>query len=111
MRELLNTYTSRKLKGDPTATQEAKIGQISRGFVEKEEISNDLYERLRPTGRQLPRIYGLPKIHKDGVPLRPIVACISSPSYQLAKYVAQLISHLAGSTDLFVKSSGHFVIS
>lgn len=34
-----------------------------------------------------PRLYGLPKIHKDGVPIRPIVSFISSPTYKLAKYL------------------------
>ena len=46
MEELLKTNTYRELKKD---------------------------DRLRPSGYQPPRIYELPKIHKDGVPLRPIV--------------------------------------
>ncbi|XP_071439514.1 uncharacterized protein, partial [Hetaerina americana] len=33
---------------------------------------------------QPPRFYGLPKVHKDGTPIRPVVSCIGSPSYKLA---------------------------
>ncbi|UYV81314.1 hypothetical protein LAZ67_20000747 [Cordylochernes scorpioides] len=33
-------------------------------------------------------IYGLPKIHKPNVPLRPIVACHRSPSAPLARYLS-----------------------
>ena len=95
---LLNTNTYKQLKKDPTAAQEAKVGRVLRRFVRRKEISDVLYERLRPSGSLPPRIYGLPKIHKDGVPLRPIVSCIKSPTYQLAKHIAQLISPLAGST-------------
>ena len=49
------------------------------------------------------------EIHKPGVPLRPIVSCIGSPSYQLSKYITSLISPLAGGTDSHVKNSKHFV--
>jgi hypothetical protein len=38
-----------------------------------------------------PRIYGLPKIHKEGIPLRPIINTIGSPTYQLVKYVAKTL--------------------
>lgn len=54
-------------------------------------------------------MYGLPKIHKQGVPLRPIVSCIDSPAYKLSKHVSMLISPLAGHNDSFVKNTKHFV--
>ena len=28
-----------------------------------------------------PKFYCLPKIHKDGIPLRPIVSCVGAPFY------------------------------
>lgn len=34
-----------------------------------------------------PRLYGQPKIHKAGVPIRPIVSFISSPTYKLARFL------------------------
>ena len=40
--------------------------------------------------------YGLPKISKPKMPLRPIDSCIDTPSYKLSKYIA---SPLAGKTD------------
>ena len=73
------------------------------------QYTERIYNKLRPTGSQPPRIYGFPKIHKPDVPLRPIVACIASPSYQLSKYISDLISPLAGRTSSHVKNSAHFV--
>jgi hypothetical protein len=32
-----------------------------------------------------PLLYGLPKVHKEGTPMRPVVSFISSPTYLLAK--------------------------
>ncbi len=53
-------------------------------------------------------MYGLPKIHKDNVPLRPIISTIRSATYDLAKYLAKIISLLVGQTSSYVKNSAHF---
>ena len=101
--------TYRKLPKDPTPTQEAKVSRVLKKLEKGREISNSLYNKLRPTGSLPPRIYGLPKIHKPSTPLRPIVSCIKSSTYQLANYVASVISPLAGKTDSYVSNSKHFV--
>jgi len=41
---------------------------------------------------KLPVLYGLPKIHKDNWPLRPIVSQINSPAYKLNKYLDYLLT-------------------
>ncbi|KAL0269178.1 UNVERIFIED_CONTAM: hypothetical protein PYX00_006990 [Menopon gallinae] len=56
-----------------------------------------------------PRIYGLPKIHKTGVPLRPIVSAINSPTHNLAKFLAKKLTPLTGQTKHHIKNSQHFV--
>ena len=56
-----------------------------------------------------PRIYGLPKIHKEGAPLRPIVNTIESPTYELARYVALNLKPLLGNIDSFIKYSSEFI--
>ena len=86
LREMLDTTTYRRLKKDPTATQESKLSRRLKGLEKDGELLGHLYHQLRPSGSQPPRIYGLPKIHKAEVPLRPIVSCIGAPSYQLFKH-------------------------
>ena len=81
MRGMLSTATYKQLKKDPTATQEGRLSRKLKELEKKGEIPGGLYHRLRPSGSQPPRIYGLPKIHKDGIPLRPIASCIGAPSY------------------------------
>ena len=108
MEEMLGTGTYGKLRGDPTATQENRLSRKLKGLERNGEIRNALYNKLRPTGSQPPRIYGLPKIHKPDIPLRPIVSCIGSPTYQLSKHITSLISPLAGHTSSHVKNSRHF---
>ncbi|BET03458.1 ankyrin 2,3 unc44 [Nesidiocoris tenuis] len=41
-----------------------------------------------------PKIYGLPKCHKDGIPLRPIVSCLGSPGLRLSHLVKDLLKPL-----------------
>ena len=40
----------------------------------------------------MPIFYGLPKIHKNDVPLRPIVSQIDSPSYKINKFLDYILT-------------------
>ena len=39
-------------------------------------------------------LYGLPKIHKEGLPMRPILTSYETPNYKLAKYLVPLLEPL-----------------
>lgn len=54
------------------------------------------YKSVLTTEAPAPRWYGLPKLHKPDVPLRPIVSMIGSVSYKLAKCLARMIAPLKG---------------
>ena len=109
MRGMLDdTTTYRKLPKDPTATQEARIGRTLLKLHKNKEIPKSIYNRIRPSGSCPPRIYGLPKIHKPQTPLTPIVSCIDVPSSRLSKYIAFIISPLAGRTSSHVLNSKDF---
>ncbi|CAI5693976.1 unnamed protein product [Oreochromis niloticus] len=73
--------------------------------LEKDKIIDRLtYHRLYP-GDAIPCIYGLPKIHKEGVPLRPIVSSINSATYNIAKHLATILAPLVGNTPHHIKNS------
>jgi hypothetical protein len=65
--------------------------------------------KLTPYHSKYPHLYGLPKIHKPDIPLRPIVSSIDSPSYGLAEFLHKILSPLAGNTSSFMKNSEHFI--
>ena len=52
--------------------------------------------------------YGLPKVHKVSVPLRPIVSFINSPSYNLSKFLSRILSSLLVNS-YSVRNSKEFV--
>ena len=90
------------------ATERKVLNEV-RDLEKKELIPRDFGAKLKPTASKPPKLYGLPKIHKPHVPLRPIVSCIGSPPYHLAKHVRSLISPLAVHTSSFVRNLQHFV--
>ena len=68
-----------------------------------------MYKFLRSTDSVLPRMYGLPKIHKPNLPLRPIVSFVGSATYELSKFLKNTLSPLVGNTVHTVKYSAEFV--
>ncbi|BHF81385.1 hypothetical protein SprV_0702451500 [Sparganum proliferum] len=63
----------------------------------------------RPQDTALARFYGLPKVHKDGAPLRPIVSLKGTPTYGLAKWLFRRLKFLTAESDTTVSSSAQFL--
>ena len=109
MKEIVdNTNTYHKLQRDPTSRIEKKVSDSIKKVYQLEKLSDRLKDHLTPKFSNPPQIYGLPKIHKENIPLRPIVAAIGSPTYHLAKELARILSPLSGNTKSFVKNSTEF---
>jgi hypothetical protein len=105
--QLLDPEHYTKLKKDPTPTIERQTREI----IKQSSIPQQEQRALLPSSTRPPRLYGLPKIHKEECPLRPIVSTMGSPTYNLAKYLAKHLQTYVGHTDSFVKNSLHFVES
>ena len=72
--DLLKWHTYRPMASDPTMRLKNKLITLFKSIKAKGGIKEELYKRLYPTGAGSPQFYGLPKIHKEGMPLRPIVS-------------------------------------
>ena len=75
----------------------------------KDELPERLYQRIYSTAGKIPLINGLPKVHKPGIPLSPIVSFTSSPTYKLSKHMSDLLSLLVGRSFSAVRNSKGFV--
>ena len=60
-------------------------------MAKNNEITQDILGELRPIGSITPKLYGLPKMHKPNIPLRPIISMIKSPQHNLAKFLNILL--------------------
>ena len=102
-----NTYS--KLKKDPTTKFKIKLVNFFKQWKKDKSISERLYWRLYPNAEEAPKLYGTPKIHKPNAPLRPIVSCCGSITYNTARYLATVLSPLVGNTIHSVKNSKELV--
>ena len=65
---------------------------------------------LSPKLPNLPYIYGLPKVHKDNCPLRPIVSSIKAPNKNLSLYLAKILGSQVGLvSDAHIKKTSEFL--
>ena len=60
----------------------------------KNLITPGLKNRLHVSNPTVPRLYCLPKIHKPGKSVRPIVSAIGSPTCQLSKWLTSEFENL-----------------
>ena len=72
-------------------------------------ISEATYKRLYPTEAGSPKFYGLPKIHKEGMPLRPIVSSIGAVTYATSKELSRIIKPLVGRSPYHVQNTQDFI--
>ena len=72
--QLLNQSTYKTLAKDPTNTIKNKLISILKRVKQQTGLDSNTYKSMYPTGCVPPKFYGLPKIHKPGTPLRPIVS-------------------------------------
>ncbi|KAJ8023755.1 hypothetical protein HOLleu_36289 [Holothuria leucospilota] len=106
---IMEDKTYRLLKSDPTTSLENKIRKAIKELKEQNKLNKKPAKQLTPRNSLSPRIYGLPKVHKEGTPLRPIVSSINSPSYNLARHLAGILTPLSGKGISYIKNSQHFV--
>ena len=99
---LLHTDSFIRLDHDPSKTIEGKIQRSMRKI--KSNLTKQEYSRLYPTGSSPGKFYGTAKQHKlkngssvDDLALRPIISNVGIASYQLAEYLAKLLSPLSRS--------------
>ncbi|CAH8572715.1 unnamed protein product [Dicrocoelium dendriticum] len=76
---------------DKTDYTETQLTKCLKSLVTDGHITKERYERIRPTGSIIPRLYGLPKIHKPGAPLRPILDMRNSPYHTIAKWLTSIL--------------------
>ena len=106
--DILDTKQFTKSSTAPTMKTEERIQRVLRKI--KRSFSTQEYSTIYPT-----KFYGIAKVHKlpengnvNYLPIRPIVSNIENPTYQLAKYLAKLLSPLSQS-QYTVKSIKDFI--
>ena len=102
---LADQATYKVLTKDPTPAHKRKLIAMLQRLRQETKITESDYNHLYPTAEGLPRMYCTPKIHKQGVPLRPIVDCTGAIFYQVSKALVEVLRPLVGLTEQHCKNS------
>ena len=81
------------LKLDPTDKYQKHINTTLT------KIGNNLPNKFNPFFLKLmnphaPILYGLPKIHKNNIPIRPVVSYVNAPAVKICKYLNNLLNNI-----------------
>ena len=78
---------------NPTNKTEADTKRIIRQTLDG-KIDDTIIKALMPQSSRTAELYGLPKDHKPGVPLRPIVSASGDPLDKISQLLEKILSQL-----------------
>ena len=94
--ELLHQLAYSPIPNDLTNKYKTKLISLLKSIKTEGGIDESTYKRLYPTGAGSPKFYGLPMVHKEGTPLRPIVSSTGAVTYSTVKELSRILKLLVG---------------
>ena len=101
--------TYQEIKYDPTNKYKTRLINLLKKIKAEGGINYTLYKQDLPNRRTAPTIYGLPKIHKRGIHLRPLALDRGTTTYEAAKELARVLRPLVGSSPYDIRNTNDFV--
>lgn len=115
MENLLNdANTYQVVSKDPTESIQRNFNALISDWEKRKYFSSNKIENaplakfLRNYNGVSPKMYGLPKIHKENIPIRPKVSYIGSPLYNFSKFYANILSKMIGAKSYSIRNSYEF---
>ena len=75
----------------------------------RDKLPENLIKELVPTNSKTPVIYGLPKDHKPGVPLRPIVSTCGGPTEKTSWLLERILNQLLDKIPAHLKNTDEYL--
>lgn len=92
IREMLNdinVYTKTNI--NDTEAVKLQADQIMHSLLRNGDITEKQCRHLTNINVRCPIFYGIPKVHKKGCPLRPIVSQTNGPTCKLSQYLSEML--------------------
>ena len=109
----LNGQEFEKLDHDPTKSFQRQVQDTLLGM--KKKFTKKMYKKLYPSSSRPGLYFGLAKVHKlkgstdvNQLPMRPVISNIGTATYELSKYLAELLRPLTKS-EYSIDSTKDFV--
>ena len=111
MRQLSNPVHYMPLEEDLTWSHSLRITAFLQTMLDRDEITQKIFDYLRPLNSRTPQFYLLPKIHKSARPPpgRPILSANGCPTERISKFVDHFLQPLVTTTKSYIKDTTHFL--
>ena len=106
---LLQESAYRIITSDPTNKYKNKLIGLLKSIKTGGGINEATYKKLYPPGAGSPKFYGLPKLHKESTPLRPIVSSIGAVTYNTSKELSRILKPLVGKSPHHICNNHDFL--
>ncbi|XP_044761573.1 uncharacterized protein LOC123318845 [Coccinella septempunctata] len=106
---LSDTGTYKITPSDPTNKFQTLANEIVKELRDVGAIDEMKAKHLKCRNSVIPKLYGLRKTHKENISIRPVVSCIGAPSYNLSKYIHDILSPVTTSFEYNISNSKDFV--
>ena len=103
--EALEKQNVERIKKDLTDCENRKVVKVLKKIEDQGELTRVERLRLTVNAPKCPVVYGMPKIHKEGAPLRLIFSFCDSPTYLISRFMARILQPLHGNTRSYVRDS------
>lgn len=108
-RQLSQSAFYKKIKNDPTKKHSDEISKALRSMFNNGELDEDNFSGLLPENPRAGLFYLLPKIHKEGIPGRPIINCIGHPTEKISHFLDLQLQPFVQSLPSFIKDTTDFI--
>ena len=92
LEQFVKVSNTRKNAKDLCFKEEERINEALENLVETGVLNENMSNGMKSKGGQLPKLYGLAKVHKESVPVIPVLSMPCSPYYKLAEKVTKWLS-------------------
>ena len=107
--DILHQSPYKPIPNDHTNKYKTKLISLLKSINTEGGKDESTYKRLYPTGAGSPKFFGLPKVHKEGTPLRPIVSSIGAVTYSAAKVLSRILMPLVGKSPHNIHNNQDFM--
>ena len=108
-RQLQDQSFYKKLSHNPTGEHAALVSNAIDGLRQRELLDEKMAKRLKPMNPKTPKLYLLPKIHKDGNPGRPVVSSVECHTERISAFVDHHLQPMNRQLPSFVQDTTDFV--
>lgn len=104
-----DTDTYAKIYIDSTNIVQKLNNNLINDWQKREIINTATANNLKCNNGLAPRLYGLPKTHKNNCPMRPVTSFIGSPIYNLTQFMSKILNKTIGEASTYTRDTWHYI--